>query len=77
MKTFLICLMMSLVPAVATAELPKNLPAAIPLWSKGAPGSESRANEKEEWSGDNCGNVHNPTLTPFVPDLAKSLAPPW
>ena len=72
MKMCLICLMMALVPVVATAELPKNLPAAIPLWSKGAPGSESRTNEKEEWSGDNCGNVHNPTLTPFIPDQAKS-----
>lgn len=54
------------------AELPKDLPAAIPLWTQGAPGSEARAAEAEQITGENVGNVHNPTLTPFVPDKAKS-----
>jgi acetyl esterase/lipase len=54
------------------AELPKVIPAAIPLWEKGAPGSEARANEAETFVGDNCGNVHNPTLTPYIPPSDKA-----
>ena len=48
------------------------MPAAIPLWPKGAPGSEARAAEAEEVSGSNVGNVHNPTLTPYLPDAEKA-----
>lgn len=46
-------------------------PAAIPLWTAGAPGSESRRNEPEhEDRGPgkcNVSNVHNPSITPFLP----------
>jgi endo-1,4-beta-xylanase len=52
--------------------LPKSLPPAIPLWPKGAPGSEARAAEAEQITGSNVSNVHNPTLTPYVPDAGKS-----
>lgn len=58
--------------AAAFAELPKNLPAAIPLWSQGAPGSEAHTGESEQVSGENVGNVHNPTLTPYVPARDKA-----
>lgn len=58
--------------AVFAAELPKNLPPAIPLWEKGAPGSEARAAEAEQIDGANVCNVHNPTITPFVPAAEKS-----
>lgn len=51
----------------ASAQLPKEIPAAIPLWAQGAPGSESRAKEAEEITGANVCNVHNPTLTPYLP----------
>lgn len=54
------------------ADLPKDLPAAIPLWSQGAPGSEARAAEPEKIEGSNVCNVHNPSLTPYVPDADKS-----
>jgi len=57
---------------VFAAELPKNLPHAIPLWEKGAPGSEARAAEAEQIDGANVCNVHNPTITPFVPAADKS-----
>jgi endo-1,4-beta-xylanase len=57
---------------VFAAELPKNLPPAIPLWEKGAPGSEARAAEAEQIDGANVCNVHNPTITPFVPAVEKS-----
>ncbi len=60
----------SVVPA--RAELPKDVPASIPLWSKGAPGSEARMAEAEQFVGDNCGNVHHPSLTPYVPTRGKA-----
>ncbi len=58
--------------AAAFAELPKDVPAAISLWGQGAPGSETRARESEEITGENVGNVHNPTLTPYVPEPGKA-----
>jgi endo-1,4-beta-xylanase len=58
--------------APAFAQLPKNLPEALLLWPKGAPGSEARAAEAEEVMGSNVSNVHNPSLTPYVPDAGKS-----
>ncbi len=42
-------------------------PAAIPLWPKGAPGSEARAAEPEKTEGSNVVNVHNPSITPYIP----------
>ena len=72
MKSCLVGVLILLSSVAAFAELPKDVPAPIPLWSKGAPGSEARASEAEEMVGDNCGNVHNPTLTPYVPERAKA-----
>ncbi|MEI8380010.1 MAG: alpha/beta hydrolase [Planctomycetota bacterium] len=72
MKSVLTSVIVCLFTTVAMAELPKNIPNAIPLWAKGAPGFESRANDAEELTGDNVCNVHNPTLTPYVPEPAKS-----
>lgn len=54
------------------ADLPKDLPAAVPLWPNGAPGSESRAAEPEKVEGANVCNIHNPTLTPYVPEAGKA-----
>jgi endo-1,4-beta-xylanase len=54
------------------ADLPTDLPPAIPLWSKGAPGSEARAAEPEKVDGTNVSNVHNPTITPFIPPADKA-----
>lgn len=44
-----------------------GLPEAIPLWPNGAPGSEARREEVEILDGSNVTNVHNPTITPFIP----------
>jgi endo-1,4-beta-xylanase len=68
MKSSLIATLLLLPASALWAELPQDVPAAIPLWSQGAPGSEARAKEPEVLSGDNVGNVHNPTLTPYVPE---------
>lgn len=39
----------------------------IPLWSNGAPGFESKKNEKEEAKDWWVKNIHNPSLTVFLP----------
>ncbi|HYF33759.1 MAG TPA: alpha/beta hydrolase [Prosthecobacter sp.] len=49
-----------------------DLPTALPLWPKAAPGSESRATEPEKVDKSNVTNVHNPSITPFLPAADKS-----
>ncbi|WP_395752643.1 alpha/beta hydrolase [Prosthecobacter sp.] len=49
-----------------------DTPAALPLWPKGAPGSEARAVEAEKIDGSNVCNVHNPSITPFLPAADKA-----
>src|ERR1700749_4073496 len=39
----------------------------IPLWQNGAPGFENKRNEKEEAKDWWVKNIHNPTLTVFLP----------
>jgi endo-1,4-beta-xylanase len=60
--------------ACALAALLSPLTAAepLPLWPNGAPGSEARASEPETLEGTNVCNVHNPSLTPYLPDPAKA-----
>lgn len=72
MKSLPLALAGWLSAVVAVAALPAELPTAIPLWTQGAPGSEARSKEPEQFTGDNCSNVHNPTLTPYLPDRAKT-----
>ena len=59
----------SLVVAFATCTLSLTAaqPEALPLWPHGAPGSEARVAEPEKQDGSNVMNVHNPSLTPFIP----------
>ena len=64
MKPLLIAALFS---TAAAAELPNDLPPAIPLWPAGAPGSEARAAEPEKVEGSNVCNVHKPTFTPYIP----------
>lgn len=58
--------------APLVAQIPKELPPAIPLWPQGAPGSEARRTEAEQLDGSNVSNVHNPSLTPYVPEAKKA-----
>ncbi len=48
-------------------------PLVLPLWTQGAPGSESRKNEAETrphpWS---IANIQNPSLTVYLPDKTKA-----
>ncbi len=44
----------------------------VPLWPNGAPGSEARKDEPEKISGNNISNIHNPSLTVYLPDPDKA-----
>jgi acetyl esterase/lipase len=44
----------------------------IPLWDKGAPGFESRRDEPEQHADWWYKNIHNPSLTVYLPPAGKS-----
>lgn len=67
MNRILPFLFLSALTAFSIAADVPDWPAAIPLWPHGAPGSEARVNEPEKLDGSNVTNVHNPTITPFLP----------
>ncbi|MDO3642131.1 alpha/beta hydrolase [Mucilaginibacter sp. L3T2-6] len=58
-----------LYPALLWAQ---TEPAVIPLWEKGAPGFESRRNEPELAKDYWVRNIHNPSLTVFLPPKDKA-----
>jgi acetyl esterase/lipase len=47
-------------------------PTTIPLWTNGAPGYEDRRNEPEIAEKGSITNIHNPSLTVFLPPKEKS-----
>ncbi len=49
-----------------------DVPQKIPLWQGGAPGFEKLKNEPEKLTGTNVSNVHNPSITPFLPAKGAS-----
>jgi len=57
---------------VTTLLSPLAAPAALPLWPSGAPGSEARSAEPETLEGSNVCNIHNPSLSPYLPDPSKA-----
>jgi len=57
---------------LATLLSPPAAADSFPLWPNGAPGSEARATEPETLEGTNVCNVHNPSLTPYLPDPAQA-----
>src|SRR5450631_689960 len=65
-KTFIYAL---LLPAALWAQ---TEPTVIPLWPNGAPGFESRRNEPEQAKDYWVKNIHNPTLTVFLPPKGKA-----
>jgi endo-1,4-beta-xylanase len=61
-------------PALPAAD---DKPPEVPLWPAGAPGFEGRKNEKEVHHKQKSGeykvtNIHNPTLTVFLPPKDKA-----
>jgi acetyl esterase/lipase len=51
---------------------PASAQQVIPLWEKGAPGSEARRNEPEQHQDWWYKNIHNPSLTVFLPPEGKA-----
>jgi hypothetical protein len=47
-------------------------PLVVPLWPNGAPGFEDRRNEPERWQGGSVSNIHNPSITVFLPPKEKA-----
>ena len=52
--------------------LAQEAPQVIPLWPKGAPGFENRRNEPELAKDYWVRNIHNPSLTVFLPPKGKA-----
>lgn len=71
MKTLLItvALLLAALPLTAQAQ---PAPQVIPLWEKGAPGFEDRRDEPEQAASYWVKNVHNPSLTVFLPPKDKA-----
>lgn len=47
-------------------------PLVVPLWPKGAPGFENRRNEPEQAKDYWIKNIHNPSITVFLPPKEKA-----
>ncbi|HEV7928164.1 MAG TPA: alpha/beta hydrolase, partial [Verrucomicrobiae bacterium] len=47
-------------------------PQVVHLWPNGAPGFEDRANEPERVTGGSVSNIHNPSITVFLPPKDKA-----
>jgi acetyl esterase/lipase len=58
-----------LTPALAYAA---DEPQVIPLWANGAPGFEAKRNEPEQAASYWVKNVHNPSITVFLPPKEKA-----
>jgi endo-1,4-beta-xylanase len=56
---------------LSAANFPTDRP-IIPLWPNGAPGSEARRTEPEKIVGVNGSNIHQPTLTAYLPAPAQA-----
>jgi acetyl esterase/lipase len=56
----------------ALSAAAQTAPERIPLWPDGAPGFESRHNEPEEAQDYWVRNIHNPSLTVFLPPADKA-----
>ncbi len=57
---------------LAVVALGPDEPPVIPLWADGAPGSESRRHEPEQAKDYWVKNVHNPSITAFLPPRDKA-----
>lgn len=65
-KRIVVCLLGLLVSGAVQAQQ------VIPLWEKGAPGFEARRNEPERHQDWWYKNIHNPSLTVFLPPAGKA-----
>ena len=69
MKLFLITLISYLSPILSYAQ---DTARQIPLWPNGAPGFESKRNEPEQAKDYWVKNIHNPSITIYLPPKEKA-----
>jgi acetyl esterase/lipase len=65
----LICLVICVFPLFTIAQQEAQ---EIPLWANGAPGFESRRNEPQQAKDYWVKNIHNPTITVYLPPKEKA-----
>jgi len=65
-------LLCTLVTIAVAPLLAQELPRQIPLWANGAPGFESRRSEPELAKDYWIRNIHNPSLTVYLPPKEKA-----
>lgn len=58
---------MQLLGLLISLAIAQAQPVVVPLWDKGAPGFEARRDEPEEAKDYWVKNVHNPSITVFLP----------
>jgi acetyl esterase/lipase len=58
--------------AVMYSTAQENAPLSIPLWKDGAPGYENRKDEPEQAKDWWVRNIHNPSVTIFLPPKEKA-----
>ncbi len=71
MKIFL-TLALGLAAVLSSVATAADEHPVIPLWPNGAPGSAARMKEPEVVVGSNVSNIHNPTLTVYLPAPDKA-----
>jgi acetyl esterase/lipase len=62
-------LLIGLVPCLLQAQ---TTPTEVPLWTNGAPGFENRRNEPEKAKDYWVKNIHNPSITVYLPPKEKA-----
>jgi acetyl esterase/lipase len=64
-----LCLILGLVPFLSDGQ---DTPPEVPLWPAGAPGFESRRNEPVQAKDYWVKNIHNPSITVYLPPKDKA-----
>lgn len=69
----IVCCTFTTAPTLVFAdEAASENGSVIPLWIDGAPGFEDRKDEPEKVEGWSISNIHNPSLTVFLPPKEKA-----
>ena len=68
-RHFLLCLALIVTSLTALAQ---DTAIQVPLWPKGAPGFESRRDEPEQAKDYWVKNIHNPSITVYLPPKEKA-----
>ena len=70
--TFRTAVIIALLSAAITSVSTAGDAPMISLWKDGAPGSEARRNEPIKVDGTNISNIHDPSITVYLPEEGKS-----